>query len=421
MIGNFIAVGAVVAGIFLLQAGNSLFASFLALRMNLAHFGDAVIGLVVTGYPFGFLLGCLLAPSVIRAVGHIRTFAVFAAVMSSAALCFPLWIHPGYWLALRLLTGFAAAGLFMVGESWLNEKTPRQMRGKVFALYMISNMTAVSSSQLFLGAADPLGPAFYMLCAALFSACLIPVALTRATAPAVPAISRLSIAALYRLSPLGVVGCIATGLANTAVGGLGPVYANRVGSSFAEVGTFMAFLLFGGMLLQWPIGRLSDRFDRRRVLIGVALANSLVAFAVAWFGETSRPVLLALITVYGGLAYTLYPLSLAHANDHAEPGQVVAVSSGLLLSWAAGSIVGPTIAGGAMTMLGPSGLFFYVSAVTGPLALFGIWRMTRRAAAPIDVQGPFVAQAQTSPAAAELHPRARSPEAVPEGGSVAPR
>ena len=409
MFGNFLSLGGVVGGIFLLQAGNSLFATFLALRMTLAHFGTAVIGLVVTGYPLGFLVGCLLAPSMVRAVGHIRTFAALAAVLSSAALCFALWVDPIYWAILRLLTGFAAAGLFMVGESWLNEKTPRQMRGKVFALYMISNMTAVSGSQLLLGVADPAGPTFYMICAGLFSACLIPIAMTRASAPAVPTVARLGIRALYRLSPLGVVGCIVTGLANTAVGGLGPVFASRLGADNAQVGTFMAFLLFGGMLLQWPIGRLSDRFDRRRVLIAVAAMESLAAFALAWFGTSSWPVLLALVTLFGGLAYTLYPLSLSHANDYAESTQVVAVSSGLLLFWAAGSILGPTLAGTAMGFVGPTGLFYYVSAVTAALAGFGVWRMTRRPPKPVDLQAPFVAQAQTSPAAAALDPRAVRP------------
>lgn len=399
-------VGSLMAGVFILQAGNGMFASFLALRMTIEHFPTALIGLVVTGYPIGFLGGCVSAGRLIRSVGHIRAFAAFAATLCCATLAFALYVEPFYWLALRVVTGFAASGLFMVGESWLSAKTPSRLRGKVFAMYMISNMTATSASQMMLAAADPAGLTLFMVAAGLFSACLIPVALTRASAPPLPSVEPLSLSHLYRVSPLGVVGCIAAGLINTAVGGVGPVFASRIGLDNAEIGGFMAALLFGGLLLQWPIGRLSDRYDRRHVLLAVTIAMTLLALIMALFGQVSRTGLIVIALIYGGLAYTVYPICVTHANDHTDRRQVVSVSSGLLLSWAAGSIAGPALATLAMTGVGPGGLFFYVALVAAGLSGFIVWRMRQRAPVPTDLQGPFVPQKATTPVAAGLDPRA---------------
>jgi MFS family permease len=401
-----LAVGTVVAGIFILQAGNVLFGSFFALRMTIEHFPTTVIGLVVTGYPLGFLLGCFLMPRLVHSVGHIRAFAAMASLLCCTTLFFAVHIEPLFWGLLRIVTGFAAAGLFMIGESWLAEKAPSATRGKVFALYMISNMTAASLCQLLLGLADPTGLTFYMITAGLFAACLIPVALTRASEPSLPSVEALGLVGLYRLSPVAVVGCIGAGLINTAVGSIGPVYASHIGLDPADVGVFMAVLLFGGMLLQWPIGRLSDRMDRRHVLLLATVGMLALALGVALLGLQSRLLLFGLLLVYGGLAYTIYPLCVNHANDHAGRDQVVSVSAGLLLSWAAGSIGGPTLATLAMSYAGPSGLFYYVAGVAALLAIFTLWRISRRAALPADLREPFVAKAPTTPTAAELHPRA---------------
>jgi MFS family permease len=403
-----LAVGTVVAGIFILQAGNGLFGSFFALRMTIEHFPTTVIGLVVTGYPVGFLLGCLLMPYLVRSVGHIRAFAAMASLLCCATLLFAVHVEPLFWGLLRVVTGFAAAGMFMIGESWLAEKAPSAARGKIFALYMISNMIAVSASQLLLGLADPAGLAFYMVSAGLFAVCLIPVTLTRASEPALPSVAALGLVGLYKLSPVAVVGCIGAGLMNTAVGSIGPVYASAIGLDTAGVGTFMAVLLFGGMLLQWPIGRLSDHRDRRHVLLAATVGLLLLALSVGLLGLQSRALLFGLVLVYGGLAYTIYPLCVNHANDHAGRGQVVSVSAGLLLSWAAGSIGGPTLATLAMTYAGPSGLFYYVAGVAALLAMFTLWRIGRRAALPADLREPFVVKSPTTPAAAELHPRAKA-------------
>lgn len=408
MIGPFLQLGAVMAGMFILQAGNGLLATFLALRMTIEQFPTPVIGLVASGYPLGFLVSCLVAGRLIRAVGHIRAFAALAAVQCCATLAFTLFAHPAWWLPLRFVTGLSAAGLFMVGESWLNQRTPTAVRGKVFATYMISNMTAVSGSQLLLGLADPTGPAFFMIAAALFSACLIPVALTRASAPTLPHVSALTLTRLYRVSPLAVVGCISAGLVNAALGNVGAVYATLIGLAPATVGVFMAVLMLGGLLLQWPIGRLSDRLDRRHVLLGVTLSMLALALVIASLGGQSRYVLVGLAALYGGLAYAVYPLCVTHASDHADRSQMVSVSSGLLLSWSAGAIAGPPFATLAMSAIGAPGLFFYGASVSLCLSTFILWRMTRRGPVPAEQAAPFVAQRETTPVAAGLDPRAET-------------
>lgn len=398
---------AIIAGIFMLQGGNSLLGTFLSLRLALEGTPSFLIGIVVASYSGGFLVSCLFGHHLIRGVGHIRAFAVFAAAMCCLTLAFALHVDPFVWAVLRLLTGVSAAGMFMIGESWLNDRAPSAIRGRIFAIYTISNMFAQSSCQLLLFVADPAGLALFMVTAALFSACLIPVALTRASAPALPSIEAFGLRQLFKISPVAVVGCIAAGLVNPSVGGLAPVFALNIGFSSAQVGLFTAALVMGGLLLQWPLGRLSDRYDRRRVLLGVTMAAACVGLTLAASAGGPALGLVVLAMAFGGTAFSVYPISATHANDHADRRHTVAVSSGLLLSWAIGSIVGPLLATAAMGWLGPSGLFFYTASISISFSLYIIWRMTRRAAVPAQQRGAFVAQSPaTSPVTSELDPRA---------------
>lgn len=400
---------AIIAGIFILQGGNGLLGTLLSLRLALEGVPSFLIGVVVAAYSGGFLVSCLFGHHLIRNVGHIRAFAVCAAVMCCVTLAFALRVDPYVWVGLRLLTGMAAAGMFMIGESWLNDRTPSSIRGRVFATYTTSNMLAQSSSQLLLFVADPAGLALFMVTAGLFAACLIPVALTSASAPALPSIEAFGLRQLFRVSPVAVVGCIAAGLVNASVGGLAPVFALGVGLPSAEVGLLTGALVLGGLLLQWPLGRLSDRYDRRLVLLCATAAAVAVGLALA--ASTHGPALglVVLAMAFGGTAYSVYPISATHANDHAERKHTVAVSSGLLLSWAIGSIVGPLLATTTMGLVGPAGLFLYTASIGALLSLFIVWRMTRRAPVPAEQRGAFVAQSQTAtPVASELDPRATS-------------
>jgi len=415
---------AIIAGTFMLQGGNGLLGTFLSLRLALEGVPSFLIGIVVASYSAGFLVTCLFGYRLIRGVGHIRAFAVCGALMCCVTLAFALKVDPFVWAALRLLTGAAAAGMFMIGESWLNDRTPSSIRGRVFAIYSLSNMTAQSSCQLLLFVADPAGLAFFMITAGLFSASLIPVALTRASAPTLPSIEAFGLRRLFLVSPVAVVGCICAGLVNASVGGLAPVFALGVGLGSAEVGLFTAALVLGGMLLQWPLGRLSDRYDRRWVVLGVALTAGTVALSLAALAGGPVLGLVLLAMAFGGSAYSVYPLCASHANDHASREHAVGVSSGLLLSWAIGSIVGPLIATTSMGLFGPSGLFFYTASISLPLALYVVWRMTRRAPVPAEQRSAFVAQASAvtpSAQASAVTPSAQAPAATPSATALDPR
>jgi len=405
---------AIIAGTFMLQGGNGLLGTFLSLRLALEGVPSFLIGVVVASYSGGFLVTCLFGYRLIREVGHIRAFAVCGAVMCCVTLAFALYVDPFVWAGLRLLTGMAAAGMFMIGESWLNDRTPSSIRGRIFAIYSTSNMVAQSSCQLLLFVADPAGLALFMVTAGLFSACLIPVALTRSSAPVLPSIEAFGLRRLFRISPVAVVGCIAAGMVNASVGGLAPVFALGVGLPSTEVGVFTAALVMGGFLLQWPLGRLSDRYDRRLVLLGVTVTAACVALTLAAMAGGPALGLVALAMAFGGSAFSVYPICATHANDHAERQHTVAVSSGLLLSWAIGSIVGPLLATTAMGWLGPSGLFLYTASISVPLSLYIIWRMTRRAPVPVEQRSPFVAQSPvTTQVATELDPRAVPSDLAP--------
>ncbi len=405
------ALGAVLFGMGFLLLGNGLFGTLTALRMTHEDFSAAAIGIVIAAHSIGFAAACLTSTRLIDAVGHIRVFAGFAAVLSVCCLCFSVAVDPVSWILLRLIFGYSTAAVFMVGESWLAGAAPAEDKGKVFAVYMIVNKAGFGAGQLLIMLGDPASDRMFMLVAALYAICLIPIALARIKAPEGLGSEPLGLRSLYRLSPVGVVGAVAAGATNASLLGLGPVFADGLGLSLNQVSFFMAVFLAGSLVLQIPIGRLSDRFDRRTVLFGVALitAASCVGMAfTATSGQMTLAALLALSALVGGLSATIYPISMTHANDHAKPEQTVALHAGLLLFFAIGASIGPVAASLTMEAAGPGGLFAFGACVYVILAAFTLFRMTRRAALPEDQQTDFVAMPQTSmtsPNVAGLDPR----------------
>jgi MFS family permease len=399
-------VAAILMGIGLVSVGLGLLGTFLAVRLGMAKLDDLWIGVVVTGYPLGFLAGCLTARVPIDRVGAIRAFAALGGLMTAATLSFTLTTEPVAWTCLRIINGFCAAGLFTIAESWLNARTPPASRGAVLAAYMISDKLTYAIGQMLIEAADPAGPVLFAIAAIAFALCLVPVALTSQESPITGRAPGLSIVALFRVSPLGVVATFASGLINTTIISLAPIWASNHGLDTADIARFMTGLMLGGLVLQWPIGYLSDRIDRRRVLLGVALATTALAFVIAATGDAPADVLIALGALFGGACFAIYPLAVAHANDFADRSQAVQVSSGLLLSWAIGSVVGPPLASLLVARIGQSGLFVHATIVAALLVAFTLWRMARRAPVPNELQGKFVPLSQTAPAGRMLNPRA---------------
>lgn len=400
------AVTAILVGIGLVSVGNGLLGTLLAVRLDLDAMPKGWIAVVLTGYPLGFLFGCLVARVPIDRVGAIRAFAALGGLMTAVTLGFALVGDPVSWTLFRVVNGFCSAGLFTIAEFWLNARTPPASRGAVLAAYMISDKLTYAAGQLLVQAADPAGPLLFAVSAIAYALCLVPVALTAYESPLGERVAPLNLWRLYRVSPLGVVATFAAGLVNMAIISVGPIWGLQNGLDTAGVAELMTALMIGGLVLQWPIGYLSDRFDRRRVLLAAAAMTAALAAALALAGDLGPGPRLALVALFGGATFAIYPLAVAHANDFADRSQVVAVSSGLLLSWAIGAVVGPSLASLADGWIGPPGLFAYAATVAALLVAFTLWRMGRRAPVAAELQGKFVPLSQTAPVGRALNPRA---------------
>ena len=386
-------VAALLTSFGLLLLANGLFGTLIGLRTQIEDFSTAVAGLIVAAYFFGLFAGGIQAVRVVAAVGHIRSFAAFASIMSVTALGIVLVIDHFAWAALRFVGGFCMAGMIVATESWLNERCTNETRGQVMAFYMITNYLAAGCGQFILPLGDP--AAFELFCVAsiIYSLALVPVLLTRASAPRPSPPERASMPELWKLSPLGLIGAAAAGVVNTNFQGLAPVFAYGEGYSVTHTSIFMAAGIIGGLVFQWPMGRLSDRIDRRTVLAGVALGTAAAAFGVGLIAETAGTEfrdIVVLVLIYGGLSSTVYSLCAAHTNDFAPPDKLAQTASGLLIAYGIGASAGPVLTSSLMEMFGPSTLFMVNAGVAGSLGLFALYRMFRRAPRPKAEQRPII-------------------------------
>ncbi|MBX6368927.1 MAG: MFS transporter [Rhodospirillales bacterium] len=365
----------------------------------------AAIGLVLSCYFVGFLLGTQFAGRIVDRVGHIRSFAVFAAVAADAALLHALVDHPVAWAAFRAISGFALAGVFLVAESWLNHKSDGGTRGRTFAAYLVVSWGASAVGPLAINLIRSDGEYVFAMIAMGFATALIPMALTVIGNPEIAQRSRFGVRRLMEVSPLGVVAGFGAGLVNSAYYAMLPVYIERVGLSPALLSVLLTTSLGGGLLAQYPIGWIADRHGRRPVALATMLLAFTFALAILAVGAESFATLLVLAFLFSGMMAPLYGLAAGQISDYVAPKDFVAASSGLLFAWALGASAGPTASAAVMSFLGPSGLFVYAALVLAAIAAFTIWRMRRRGGVPLELQSGFVPAAQTPPALAEIDPR----------------
>jgi len=392
--------------------GIGLLFTALGLRAGLMEFPVTVTGLVMSAYFVGFMLGTYLCPAIIRRAGHIRAFAAMASVASTMPILHALLVTPWAWGALRLITGVCIVGLYMVVESWLNALAPNSGRGKIFAAYMATTLGALAFGQFLILIGDVLGFTPFALVSILLSLALVPVALTRVPEPPPVAAPRPALRRLLAVAPVGFVGALASGLLNGAFFGMGAVFAQRVGMSEAGVASFMSATIIGGALLQWPVGQLSDRRDRRLVLAAVSTCAALLA-ALAFVAERfSGPLLAIAAFFYGGLAFTIYGISVAHVNDLLEPGRVLEATGSLLLLHGVGAAIGPSAAGFLMQQLGPGSLLVYFAMVLAAVAAYALYRYKLVARPPVGEPSVYVPMAESSQALLQLDPRTET-EASP--------
>ena len=321
---------------------------------------------------------------------HIRVFAALASLASAAALLHVVFIDAAAWMAIRLITGFSYAGLYVVAESWLNARSTNKTRGQLLSVYMVVMLGGMAGGQLLLNVADPEGFAPFILVSVLVSIALVPIALTPTVAPDFDTAAPVRLIELYRISPLGVIGCMVIGIAHGGFFAMGAVYGEKLGLSLAGISILMGLFMAGGVLLQWPIGRLSDRFDRRAVLTIATFLAAAAALAALMTSAAGGLPFFAAIGILGGMSLPIYSLCLAHTNDYLEPGQVVGASSALVLVTGIGAILGPLTTAVAMSAVGPGGFLGTIAAVHVGIGVFALYRMTRRPAVPFEDKVPHV-------------------------------
>jgi MFS family permease len=334
---------------------NGLQGTLLSLRATLEGFATTTTGLVMSGYFAGIILGSWHTPSLVRRVGHIRVFAALASIASIAILVHALMVDTVLWTVMRVVTGFSYAGMYVVAESWLNDRATNESRGQVLSLYTVVVFAGAGAGQLLLNVGDPRGVVLFILTSILVSLALVPILLTARPAPAFHIARKVGVMELARIAPLPMFSALATGVAHGAIFGMGAVYGQQSGFTVLQISWFMATLLLGGIVCQWPIGRLSDRMDRRWVLLATGAGALLVALAAV--AATEFRSLLILAFLIGATALPLYSLSIAAANDRLDQEQMVGASATLVLVSGIGLMLGPISASIIMGMAGPKGYF----------------------------------------------------------------
>ncbi len=377
---------ALLLGIALIMLGNGLQNTLLGVRATLEGFGTGTTGLVMTAYFAGFVAGSVIVPRLLANVGHVRVFAALASLASGATLLHTVFVTALSWGLIRIATGFCFAGLYVVAESWINEAATNRTRGQLLSVYMIMVLGGTGSGQLLMNLWDPRGFELFVLVSVLISFALIPITLSVGRAPAFEASESIGIRALFRASPLGVAGAFLIGIAHSALYAMGPVFATEIGLNVERVSLFIAVALFGGLVLQWPIGWLSDRFDRRRVIVAVAWLAAAASLVAGVGGIGSYTVLIAATALLGGMSMPLYSLCGAHTNDHLTPRQIIAASATLVLVGGIGLTMGPLLAATLMHLAGPPGIFWLLTLMHAWIGAYGLYRMMRREPVPLDEQ-----------------------------------
>lgn len=379
---------ALLLGMLLLMVGNGLQGTLLGVRGAIEGFGTVELAIVMSAYFAGFLGGSRLAPELIRRVGHIRTFAALASMVSASVILFPVLTDPYSWTVLRAVIGFCFSGVYVTAESWLNNATTNENRGKTLSLYMVVQLAGIVSAQGLLVLGDPGGYTLFIVLSVLVSISFAPILLSVTPTPAFEATRPMTMREIFTVSPLGCVGIFVLGGIYAAMFGMSAVYGTAVGFGLGQISMFVASFYLGGLLLQYPVGWLSDRMDRRVLIFGVAAVGAGTALAASLFGGVFG-VILAMSLIFGGVANPLYALVVAHTNDFLDAEQMAAAGGRLVFINGVGAIFGPLIVGGVMDMVGPAGYFLYLAILMAGLGAYAAYRMTVRPAPSTDETGSY--------------------------------
>lgn len=389
-------------GVLLLYLGHGLQGSLVGLKASAFNFSTTTTGIVMAGFYVGLFISSMVSPGIIARVGHIRVFAAFASLVSTAILLMPLWPNPIWWFALRVIVGLCIAGLSIVTESWLNAASTNQERGKMLSVYMIIAYAAVGGGQVLLNVADSNGFVRFIIVSALLSMALVPISLAPVQAPVIETPKSVRLADVFRVSPLAFVGTFVAGLAQSAFFAMGSVYGLASKLSLAEISMMMALPSLAVILTQYPIGSLSDRFDRRIVMTALTIFSAGVAIWGGVATNSSAYTIIFQMGLFGALSFPIYSLAMAHANDYLDSDQMLGASGKLVLIYGVGAILGPAIAGLVMEMVGTHGFMAYLALVHGSLGLYALVRMLERPETPDDTGDYIPVAPQATPVVAQV-------------------
>ncbi|MBD8875083.1 MFS transporter [Roseibium polysiphoniae] len=392
---------ALLIGVVFIMLGNGMQFTLIGLRGGIEGFSAAELAIITSGYFVGFLSGARLASKLIRRVGHVRVFAALGSFMSAGVIAFPLLTEPWAWTLLRLLVGFCMSGIYVTAESWLNDAATNDTRGKVLSTYMIAQTLGIIGAQGLLTLGDA-GTSTLFICASiLVSISFAPILLSVAKVPAAEVARPMPLRDLFLQSPLGTVGIFLLGCIYATQSGMGAVFGTQIGLAPDQIAFFVAMLFAGSLLLQYPIGWLSDRMDRRKLIFGSAFLGAL-ACVMGWLNGGELWHMMAAAFFAGGVTAPLYALFLAYTNDTLPLEDMAAASGGLVLSFGIGAILGPLITGWAMEEYGPSAFWLVLTLTFGAIALYALYRMTQRSMVPVEDTESYLSVLPTaSPVAVE--------------------
>ncbi len=377
------AIAAMLGSVILLIPGNALLNTLTPLRGKLEDFPGVTLGLLGSVYFGAMLIGALVSPAIVKRIGYARSFAMFAGVSASVAAAMPYFLDPGWWLALRAIVGFCVAGLFAICDGWVQGKADNTNRGRLGAAYQFVHFVSSAIGQALVAAADPRGVTLFLVVAALIGASALPLILSRTPPPALPATVRPEIFTLVRSAPVAAVAALTAGATNGSYWSLAPVFGLLDGLSTGQISAFLTATVVGSAAAIWPLGRLSDRMDRRVILAGQMAAGALFELVLAAVGASLGWGTVVIGFLIGSCGMTIYSIAIAHANDRADPSRSVGIASSLLFFYCVGAVAGPPLAVQAMEALTPSALFLCMAAVHAAAMLYTLARIRVRPPARI--------------------------------------
>ena len=392
---------ALLFGMFLLMLGNGLQGTLLGVRGSIEGMSPQTMSWVMTGYFVGFLFGSQLTPNMIRRVGHVRVFAALGSLVSACLILYAAWTNPYFWFLLRIIVGFCFSGIYVVAESWLNDSSSNETRGQTLSAYLIVQMMGIVLAQAVLNFADPSGYMLFIIISVVVSLSFAPILLSVSPAPQFQTSKRMTLSQLWSISPLGVVGQFFLGAIFAALFGMASVYGTERGLTVKDISLFVAAIYFGGMILQYPIGWVSDRMDRRVLIFIVCSIGTFFSFAANL--SDSFIWLLIVAFIIGGVSNPLYSLYIAYTNDNLEHDDMASASGGLIFLTGIGAIFGPSIVGWLLDEYGAASYFWFIGSVMAIMGSYALYRMTQTSSTAVEDTSAYAPITPTStPIAMEL-------------------